>query len=246
MNSPYNGKFKVTQEFKGKKHDGLDLVGLESKEVHSTVNGTVERASWENAKNKFQGFGLYVRIKKDGSVDKYYFGHLSKIKVRVGQKVKIGDVIGIEGSTGYSTGSHCHYCVRGYGLKSFIRDVSKISGIPNKRGIFDDGYKAEKEEKNSEDKKSNMIIAKEVLKGLWGNGSERKEKLGNAGYDYSAIQAEVNKLVGTSPNEQKKSDAEIAKEVIKGLWGNGAERKQRLSEAGYDYSAIQAEVNKLL
>ncbi len=38
MNSPYMGKFQVTQEFKGQAHDGLDLVGLESKEIHSTVN----------------------------------------------------------------------------------------------------------------------------------------------------------------------------------------------------------------
>ena len=44
----------------------------------------------------------------------------------------------------------------------------------------------------------------------------------------------------------KKSNEEIAREVIAGKWGNGNERKQRLSAAGYDYSAIQAIVNKLL
>ena len=51
MNSPYNGKFKVSQQFKGSLHDGLDLVGIDSKEVHSTVNGVVEKAGWENALN---------------------------------------------------------------------------------------------------------------------------------------------------------------------------------------------------
>ena len=37
MNSPYMGDFKVTQEYKGNDHDGLDLIGIASKEIHSTV-----------------------------------------------------------------------------------------------------------------------------------------------------------------------------------------------------------------
>ncbi len=136
MNSPYKSKFRVSQIFKGSAHDGLDLVGVDSKEIHSTVNGVVERAGWENAANKKQGFGQYVRIKQDGSEDRYYFGHLSSVKVSVGQTVRIGDVIGIEGSTGKSTGSHCHYCIRGNCSTSQIRDVCAISGIPNKVGTY--------------------------------------------------------------------------------------------------------------
>lgn len=136
MISPYKGAFKVTQPFKGSIHDGLDLVGLDSKEVRSTVNGTVEWAYWENAADKKQGFGLYVRIKQNGSTDKHYFGHLSALKIKPGQDVKAGDVIGIEGSTGKSTGSHVHYCIRGNGSKSLIRDVNAFTGIPNKTGIY--------------------------------------------------------------------------------------------------------------
>lgn len=44
----------------------------------------------------------------------------------------------------------------------------------------------------------------------------------------------------------KKSNTEIAKEVIQGKWGNGAERKKRLEDAGYDYAAVQKEVERLL
>ena len=44
----------------------------------------------------------------------------------------------------------------------------------------------------------------------------------------------------------EKTITEVAREVIYGKWGNGAERKRRLSEAGYDYDAVQAEVNRLL
>ena len=77
MNSPYMGNFKVTQEYKGATHDGLDLVGKDSKNIHSTVNGVVEYASWENSANHSQGFGQYVKIIDDATGYGFYFGHLS-------------------------------------------------------------------------------------------------------------------------------------------------------------------------
>ena len=48
------------------------------------------------------------------------------------------------------------------------------------------------------------------------------------------------------PAKPTKSNAEVAKEVVAGKWGNGADRKNRLEAAGYDYNAVQKEVNKLL
>jgi N-acetylmuramoyl-L-alanine amidase len=93
-------------------------------------------------------------------------------------------------------------------------------------------------------KKSTDEVAKEVMTGKWGNGSERKQKLTEAGYDYAEVQAKVNLLTGTTP--AKKTNEEIAKEVMAGKWGNGAERKKRLAEAGYNYAAIQKIVNRLL
>ncbi len=137
MKSPYKGKFKVTQQYKGSEHDGLDLVGLDGKEIYSTISGTVEYAGWENPSDKTQGFGLYARIKESSSDDRYYFGHLSKINVKVGQVIAENQIIGIEGNTGNSTGSHCHYCARGNASKSQIRDISEISGIPNALGTYE-------------------------------------------------------------------------------------------------------------
>lgn len=87
-------------------------------------------------------------------------------------------------------------------------------------------------------------IAKEVIAGKWGNGSDRKNRLTAAGYDYSTVQAKVNELCGQTSN--KKSIDELAREVIAGKWGNGATRRQRLTAAGYDYSAVQKRVNQLL
>lgn len=50
----------------------------------------------------------------------------------------------------------------------------------------------------------------------------------------------------TATSKKKKTVTEIAKEVINGKWGNGATRKKKLKAAGYDYNAVQKEVNRLL
>lgn len=92
-------------------------------------------------------------------------------------------------------------------------------------------------------KKSNEVIADEVIAGKWGTGDDRKERLEIAGYNYSVIQSIVNDRFGVVP---KKSVDEVVREVIHGDWGNGRERKQRLTAAGYDYSAVQKRVSELL
>lgn len=134
------GRFQISQAYKGAAHDGLDLVGIDSKEIHATATGEVVFAGWENPSNHSQGFGQYVVILADGLY--YHYGHLSEIRVSVGQQVRCTDVIGIEGSTGCSTGSHCHYCVRTSMSPGTALDVCAISGIPNDEwGIYDDGYR---------------------------------------------------------------------------------------------------------
>ena len=83
-------------------------------------------------------------------------------------------------------------------------------------------------------------IANEVLEGKWGNGSERKTRLVEAGYDYNLVQAKVNQIV----HDQKIE--EVAKQVINGKYGNGQARKEALTKAGYDYVEVQQKVNELL
>ena len=97
--------------------------------------------------------------------------------------------------------------------------------------------------------KSIDAIAREVIRGDWGNGADRKARLESAGYNYSAVQERVNELLygsnAPSPSPSKSVDA-IAREVIRGDWGNGADRKTRLESAGYSYSAVQERVNMIL
>ena len=91
-------------------------------------------------------------------------------------------------------------------------------------------------------------IAQEVIAGKWGNGSERRERLTAAGYDYSTVQARVNEIMGggSASATPSKTVDEVAQEVIVGKWGNGSDRKDRLTAAGYDYAAVQARVNELI
>lgn len=98
------------------------------------------------------------------------------------------------------------------------------------------------------DKKSVEEIAREVIQGKWSNGATRVKKLTDAGYNYDEVQDAVNAiLLGKKPSAPtKKSVEEVAREVIQGKWGNGAQRKQKLEEAGYNYSEVQGKVNELL
>ena len=87
-------------------------------------------------------------------------------------------------------------------------------------------------------------VAREVIRGEWGNGQDRVNRLTEAGYDYSAVQARVNELL--APQPQLKPIDEVAGEVIRGEWGNGQERVDKLTQAGYDYSEVQKRVNQLM
>ena len=83
-------------------HAGMDFTAPIGTDIYATANGTVQSAGWQ------QGYGNCVQINHGfGYVTLY--GHMSAIKVRVGQSVKRGAVIGLVGSTGKSTGPHLHY-----------------------------------------------------------------------------------------------------------------------------------------
>lgn len=98
-------------------------------------------------------------------------------------------------------------------------------------------------------RKSVDVIAKEFTNGNWGNGDDQRNRLTAAGYDYNAVQAKVNELLGQKAApaaSTKKSNDAIAQEVINGKWGNGNDRINRLRAAGFDPNAIQALVNQKL
>ncbi len=84
------------------RHKGLDIRGKYGETVKTTANGVVKFADW------YGGYGKCVVIDHGNGFETYY-GHLSKISVKKGQRVSVGDKIGNIGSTGRSTGPHLHY-----------------------------------------------------------------------------------------------------------------------------------------
>ncbi|RDV05876.1 M23 family metallopeptidase [Undibacter mobilis] len=86
-------------------HTGIDLRGDTGDPVRATASGRVVTASWQG------GYGNMVEIDHGNGLSTRY-GHMSKIEVKVGQQVAIGQTIGRIGSTGRSTGPHLHYETR--------------------------------------------------------------------------------------------------------------------------------------
>lgn len=94
--------------------------------------------------------------------------------------------------------------------------------------------------------KSIEEIAKDVIKGVYGNGDARKNAITAMGYDYAKVQAKVNEILKGNVSKPAKSISEVAKDVIAGKYGNGTERRNKLASEGYNPDEVQAEVNKQL
>ena len=104
----YTSGFGVRQDPKGwgrRMHEGVDMAGSYGTPIYATADGVVVYAGWEN------GYGRLVKIQHDFGLETRY-GHLSQIRVDVGQRVSRGDRIGDMGNSGRSTGTHLHYEVR--------------------------------------------------------------------------------------------------------------------------------------
>jgi len=94
-----------------KLHAGLDFSAPQGTPIYATADGVVETAG-----NTANGYGNHVVIDHGYGYETLY-GHMVRVKARRGEHVKRGDLIGYVGSTGKSTGPHCHYEVHKYGQK---------------------------------------------------------------------------------------------------------------------------------
>lgn len=96
-------------------HTGIDFSAPMGTAIYATGDGVVEQVMFDG-----RGYGNHVIINHGFGYSTLY-GHMSKILVRRGQKIKRGDKIGLVGSTGASTAPHCHYEV--------IKDGKKIDPV---------------------------------------------------------------------------------------------------------------------
>lgn len=114
-------------------HGGVDLVGVGSDEIVAVKGGTVVRSRIVTDKsNATWQWGNYVAIQGDDGRTIYYC-HLAKRLVKQGDKVKAGDCIGIQGSTGQSTGNHLHFEVR---KGTNQENAADYLGISNSVGTY--------------------------------------------------------------------------------------------------------------
>ena len=89
------------------RHNGIDFKANTGTPVYATADGAVEYSGY----HKQSGFGNLV-ILQHGLGFKTYYAHMSKLKVKSGSFVSKGQLIGLSGNTGISTGPHLHYEVR--------------------------------------------------------------------------------------------------------------------------------------
>ncbi len=87
-------------------HGGIDLAGPVGTPIYATADGIVQRSEYNRG-----GYGNLVEINHGQGIQTRY-GHMSRLIARPGQRVRRGELIGLMGSTGRSTGSHLHYEVR--------------------------------------------------------------------------------------------------------------------------------------
>ena len=125
--------------------------------------------------------------------------------------------------------------------------------------VFDETepVEAPKEEK-PEPKEVTDEIVEAVIAGKYGNGAVRKNKLTKEGYNYEAVQAAVNAKLAEkkkeeatttpapAPAEKKEVTAALVLDIIAGKYGNGEDRKLRLTAEGYNYDEAQSKVNDYL
>ena len=150
MRLPFNGTFPITQIFGVRKetysrfscrlengtkkplegHNGIDFGTPVGEPLLSPHNGRVIKVSFDQ-----NGYGNYVKIEneEEGSV----LAHLEKVTVQVGFVLRIGDVVGTTGNTGWSTGAHLHW---GYYRKPRQRD-NGFGGYQDQMVLFPELFK---------------------------------------------------------------------------------------------------------
>lgn len=177
-NRKYYYQGKLIKDF----HNGIDLVPspCNNNEILAFADGVV--TSMQKTGRQY-GTGCYVRIKhSNGLYTLYYHLKSGTVCVNVGDKVKKGQKLGIIGTTGKSTGIHLHFQID--------KGSSKTSINPYDYLFKDKIFIEEKvQDKPKVNKPNILLMVKKTIRGDYGNGQTRKNKLGKY---YNEVQHQVN------------------------------------------------------
>ncbi|MED1801766.1 M23 family metallopeptidase [Brevibacillus porteri] len=165
-------------------HTGIDLVKRHRAPIYAFVSGVVTHAKEGVKGSGYGGFGVVVAVRDDKGCTHLY-AHLHSVSVKVGERVKCGDVVGYQGSTGRSTGSHLHYEVRRKGIGThtdpvaYLREYYQSVDKPVDRGDEDTVKALEPWKLQLADKALDSLASKKDTEGkaLINNAEEWKKRL---------------------------------------------------------------------
>ena len=166
---PYQGDVHPRGKFgprRGRRHQGVDLPLKTGDPIYATFTGRVRLSKYMG------GFGNLIVIRHENGIETFY-GHLSKRNVEAGDWVNAGDVIGLGGSTGRSTGPHLHYETRYNGFafdpqwlvnfktgelrhRLFVLKKKYFNIYSNYEQDFEDEWKNEEDDKREEAERKAM------------------------------------------------------------------------------------------
>lgn len=188
-----NKDIKITQVYKKGIHNGIDIVakesdgksGFDSVVAHSSGVIVGVRSDYKTTDKTGNSYGNYVKIKHDNGMYTLY-AHLKyeSVKVKVGDKVEKGEVIGYMGNTGHSFGAHTHFEVRNEKDERIDPTQYLNADLPN----IEEPKK--EDDKKEEPKKDEILtLVKRTIRGDFGNGENRKHVLGDK---YKEVQRQVD------------------------------------------------------
>ena len=166
---PFQGDIHPRGKFgprRGRRHQGVDLPLKTGDPIYATFTGRVRMAKY------MSGFGNLIVIRHENGLETFY-AHLSKMNVRSGDWVNAGDVIGLGGSTGRSTGPHLHFETRHNGFafdpqwlidfktgelrhRLFVLKKKYFNIYSNYAQDFEDEWKNEEDDKREEAERAAM------------------------------------------------------------------------------------------
>lgn len=181
----YNRENVITQKYKEGIHNGIDIIG-KGKGVpdiiaHSKGKVISVYTTYKTMDKGGTSYGNYVLIDHENGYQTMY-AHLKygSVNVSIGHRVTEGEIIGTMGATGHSTGIHLHFEVR--------KDGKRIDPTP----FINDNLPITKSEVNkTEIKEDNELLnlVKRTIRGDFGNGENRKRKLGD---NYTVVMKQVD------------------------------------------------------
>lgn len=200
------GENQITNGY-GNGHTGIDIVknhnSLDTIVAHT--DGTVVMVQTGKSNNKGstgnESYGNFVKIKHANG---YYtlYAHMKEVYVKNGDIVKKGQDIGYMGDTGNAYGAHVHFEVRNESDKTIDPTAYIDSDLPVQV---------------VQDTKTVDELAQEVIQGKWGNGQERKDRLTQAGYDYTTVQNKVNELLGNKNTSSQTKYTVVAGDTLSSI-----------------------------